>query len=127
MTIEQIHKEHQKKLSAMFEEFGVFFAFSKQQFEQSRKAGVEYVSGFAGMIIPKDNVKLVDQRLEFIHKEMTTLICEHIPMEKYILYELHNHEAFYTGEMDDVLELAKSYYPDCTLDDVYKVYRANNH
>lgn len=31
------------------------------------------------------------------------------------------------GEMDDVLELAKSYYPDCPLDDVYKVYRANNH
>lgn len=79
------------------------------------------------MIIPKDNVKLVDQRLELIHKQITTLMREHIPMEKYILYELHNHEAFYTGEMDDVLELAKSYYPDCTLDDVYKVYRANNH
>lgn len=127
MTIEQIHEEHQKKLSAMFEEFGVFFAFSKQQFEQSRKAGIEYVSGFADMIIPKDNVKLVGQRLKLIHEEVTTLMREHIPMEKYILYELHNHEAFYTGEMDDVLELAKSYYPDCTLDDVYKVYRANNH
>lgn len=38
MTIEQIHEEQQKKLSAMFEEFGVFFAFSKQQFAQSRKA-----------------------------------------------------------------------------------------
>lgn len=127
MTIEQIHEEHQKKLSVMFEEFGVFFAFSKQQFEQSRKEGVEYVRGVADMIIPKDNVKLVGQRLKLIHEEVTSLMREHIPMEKYILYELHNHEAFYTGEMDDVLELAKSYYPDCTLDDVYKVYRANNH
>lgn len=127
MTIEQIHEEHQKKLSAMFGELGVFFAFSKQQFEQSRKEGVEYVRGFAGMIIPKENVKLVEQRLELIHEEVTALMREHIPMEKYILYELHNHEAFYTGETDDVWELAKSYYPDCTLDDVYKVYRENNH
>ncbi|MFS2717030.1 hypothetical protein AAH068_19170 [Bacteroides uniformis] len=127
MTIEQIHEEQQKKLSAMFEEFGVFFAFSKQQFEQSRKEGVEYVSGFAGMIIPKDNVTLVDERLDHIHEEAAALMREHIPMEKYILYELYNHEAFYTGEVDEVLKLARSYYPDCTLDDIYKVYRANNY
>lgn len=127
MTIEQIHKEHQKKLSAMFEEFGVFFAFSKQQFQQSRKEGVEYVRGIADMIIPKDNVKLVSQRLELIYEEVNALMREHIPMEEYILHELHNHKAFYTDEMAKVWELTKSYYPDCTLDDVYKVYQANNH
>lgn len=126
MTIKQIHEEQQKKLSIMFEEFGVFFAFSKQQFEQSRKEGVEYVSGFAGMIIPKANVKLMYERLDRIHEEVTALMREHIPIEEYILYELYNHEAFYTGEVDEVLKLAKSYYPDCTLEDIYKVYQANN-
>lgn len=127
MTIEQIHEERQKKLSTMFEEFGVFFAFSKQQFAQSRKAGVEYVSGFAGMIIPKDNVKFVHERLDRIHGEVAALMREHVPMDKYILYELHNHEAFYTGEVDEILELAKSYYPDCTLEHVLKVFSTNNH
>lgn len=127
MTISEIHDGQQKKISAMFEEFGIFFAFSEQQFEQSRKEGVEYVSGFGGMIIPKENVKLLNGRINRIHEETAARMRKHVPMEEYILYELYNHEAFYTGEVNEVLKLARSYYPDCTLENVYKVYQANNH
>ena len=40
--------------------------------------------------------------------------------EKAILYELDNHEAFYTGEIDDVVDLFKGVY---TREDIRKVYK----
>lgn len=127
MTISEIHEGQQKKLSALFEELGIFFAFSKQQFEKSRKEGVEYASGFGGMIIPKENVKLVKGRLDRIHEETAALMREHIPREEYILYQLYNHEAFYTWEISDALEAVRAYYPECTPEETWKVFQKNKH
>ncbi|MFV0331941.1 MAG: hypothetical protein ACK5KL_19290 [Dysgonomonas sp.] len=121
-TISEIKEAHQNKLSKLFESLGIFFAFSKEQFEQSRKEGVVYADGGYGMIIPKDNVQEYLQRVQELAKEVETEYAENIPLDDYIEYELHNHEAFYTWSTDDAFEAVKQYYPNCTSDDMKRVF-----
>jgi hypothetical protein len=50
---------------------------------------------------------------------------ENIDMKEYILYQLNNHECFYTGDYVEVLELVESIYPTCTMEDIRQVFYAH--
>ncbi|MDH6311055.1 hypothetical protein M2451_003901 [Dysgonomonas sp. PFB1-18] len=122
-TIVQIKEEHQNKLSALFDSLGIFFAFSNEQFEEGRKEGVKYANGGQGMLIPIDNVKEYVRRFSELEKDTEAEFAKHIPMDDYILYELNNHEAFYTWCTDDAYEVVKYRYPNCTPDDMKRVFK----
>ena len=55
--------------TALFDRLGVFFAFSKGQFDEGKKEGVKYCSLGSGMICPKDNAKELIDELDRIVKE----------------------------------------------------------
>lgn len=120
--LDQIKQAHQDKISKLFEEAGVFFAFDKRQFDEKRKEGVTYVQGFGGMLIPKGKEKEVYESLDrFVEEEQAELQSK-VPMDEYIYHELADHECWYTGNFLSVLELVQGYYPQCTAEDIHAVY-----
>ncbi len=125
MTIKEIRKVQSDKMSALFEKLGIFFAFSDEQFEVKRKEGVTYVHYYAGMLIPKENVALWVKESDRVSRETGEMLREHIPMDKYILHEMLDHEVFYTGSPSEILDNVQSCYPECSLEDINKVYREN--
>ncbi|MDR1699565.1 MAG: hypothetical protein LBR68_00015 [Lachnoclostridium sp.] len=122
MTIADIRKEQESRLSNLFKTLGIFFAFSTEQFNSQKKEGVTYVSAGSGMIIPKDKVEDFKKGFSLMNKEINQLYEKFIPMDDYILCELYNHEAFYTGDLEDSFEAIILHYPDCTMEDVERVF-----
>lgn len=121
-TIEDIKKEQEDKLNALFDEYGIFFAFSKAQFEENKKEGVTYADRDYGMIIPLDNVELFNKKFEEHCNETESLIRTHIEMDEYIYRQLADCECFYSGDYLEVFVLVKEIYPACTVEDVKRVY-----
>lgn len=120
----KIEKEAEDKLTKLFEQFGAFFAFSNEQFDKQKKEGVKYVNYGAGLLLPKENVdkftlefnKITDWKIEELKK---------IDPEIMIEYELSNHEAYYTGEIEDAFDSLKQY--GFTIAQVRAVYKKTKH
>lgn len=106
--------------TALFNETGTFFAFSQAQFNDAKKDDVIYVSLGAGMICPKENVEKLKSGLEKIHADGIAQDLAENGKDKVIERELHNHEAFYVGEIDDTCDALKGY--GITRDEVLAVY-----
>lgn len=122
-TIQEIQNEQKDKLSKIFEDLGIFFAFTQTRFNEMKQDGVTYVDGGYGMIIPKDNAQKWKERFDEYSKEGEIEYSTNVPMNEYIKYELNNHECFYTGDYSEALGAVQAYYPDCTIDDVRAVYQ----
>ena len=121
-TIQEIQNANHAKHSQLYDRMGVFFAFGTEQFERQRKEGVEYVAGPCNMVIPKDNAKEFVAEFKKLSKELTKEYRTHIPMDRMIAYQLSNYEAYYSGEIDEAYEMTVCYYPECTMEDVRRVY-----
>ena len=121
-SISELKKEQQDKLSAIFEKYGIFFAFSNEQFNSQKKEGVTYVRGVGGMLIPKENAKDFVDAFSRYSKDCETEYQEHVSMNDYIAYELVNNEAWYTGDISVAFEAVQILYPECTIEDVRRVY-----
>ena len=124
-TIIEIKDEEQNKLSKLFKELGIFFAFSTEQFNSQKKEGVEYVSAEAGMIIPVANVDSFIKKFDKLNEETREQYDLHSTMDEYILFELYNHEAFYACNLQSSFEAIRQEYPECTMEDVGRVYYDN--
>lgn len=121
-TIKEIQKEQIVKLSALFKELGIFFAFSQEQFNEQKKEGVVYVSGDFGMVLPAENVKAYYDRHKKLIDEETEELKANVPMDDYIRYQLANHECFFTGDYEEILEFVQAFYTHCTMEDIRRVY-----
>ena len=107
--------------SACFDKHGVIFAFSKDQFDRAKTEGVRYAIVAPGCLCPTTNV---DAFLSDHETIMTTAIAQDIEengLDQIIFRELRNHEAFYTGSVDDTVE-ALANYPGVSRDKVLEIY-----
>jgi hypothetical protein len=104
---------------------GAFFAFSNSQFDEQKKDGVQYVSGVAGLICPKDTIKNLMTELDNIYTEAIKQDIAENGLENIIKRELNNHEASYTGSTEDT-ERALADYP-VTADDINKIFHNKNY
>lgn len=122
-TIRDLKQELQDKMTKLFDDYGVFFAFSKDQFDKQKKDGVKYLDGGAGMLIPKDIAKEFQDEYNKLYLDFDNKILSDKELKnKYILYQLLNHEAFYTGDYYETFErLGKGY----TIEEVKAVYIQN--
>ena len=98
-----------KAISEAFNKAGAFFAFGQKQFDEKKKDGVVYVNMGAGLICPKDNADQLDKDLEAATKAGIAADLEENGRIAVIKRELYNHEAFYTGEIEDTCEALKPY------------------
>lgn len=128
MTIKNYLQEETNKL---INDCHVFFAFSTAQFKEGidnlREKGVllvgEKVTDIgAGGYIPNKFVDKYIQGHKDIQKEYKKLKKDEKAKNEYILYELHNHEVFYTG---DINTFCSTYMTDIPKEQILSVYKSH--
>jgi len=113
MTLHEIRQAREARLSELFKATGLFFAFSNKQFEENKtplKEGEKYAVFGGGGYFPASNKQKMTDGLEEIEKWHRSEIDAAGLQDEEILYELHNHECFYTGDIEDVVELFEGRY-----------------
>lgn len=115
-------KQAQDAMTATFDRYGAFWAFSNSQFEEKAKADVQYVrmSSLGGVICPKENAKALKGEIFAIFDDAVARDKAARSQEEIILYELRNHEAFYVMDIEDTVAALDGY--GYTEDDVLAVY-----
>lgn len=134
-TYQEIKNNYQKTSDALIDRYKVFFAFSNEQFKEALKKLEEQGEikpedkkiivniGMGGFILKKYLKQYQDESekaYDNYRKEVKELKENKKETEKAILYELSNHEAFYTGRLDEVIEKFDGIY---TAEDIKKVYK----
>jgi hypothetical protein len=106
-TISDIKRKKQDAVNALLTECKVFFAFSNEQFAKNKTPLAEeekYVSIGAGGYIPKGNVEKLTKGLDAIEKDFKEQVnANKATRRAHIVYELANHEAFFTCDITDTL------------------------
>lgn len=126
-NIRDLMIKHANQLSSIYDELGIFYAFSTDQFNKRKVDGVTYLRGASGMLIPKENTEQYTSKMKEHFSNVKKDFQNTIDVNDYIKYELANHEAYYTGDWIDVLPMVQDYYPTVTEEDIYSVYKANVH
>ena len=108
------------KFSQLSKDCGLFWAFSNKQFDENKtplKAGDKYVHIGGGGYLSKSNadklMKGIDELNAWYKREMEK---ENL-VEEEILYEINNHECYYTGDLTDVFDILP--YPKQQIIEVY--------
>jgi hypothetical protein len=105
----------------LYAETGAFFAFNQRQLEEQKKPNVKYISLGHGMICPEEQAqKLVDGITNIIAQGIAQDLAEN-GKTAIITRELHNHEAFYVGDITDTVAALDGY--GFTRADIAAVYR----
>lgn len=127
-TYKEIKDKHSKNYNDIMTEHKVFFAFNNNQFDEGKaKIGItdnkDLCSIGAGGYMPKAKADKMTKLLAIENKRYKKELKEAKELkEQAILYELNNHEAFYTGRLDEVINIFKGLY---TKEDIKKVYLKN--
>lgn len=127
MKLQEIKKLKEEKVSAAIADCGMFFAFSNEQFDKNKtplNEGEKYTSIGGGAYMPSKNVSKWNDEMEDLEKWFQNEIKENKLQDEIILYELYNHEAFYTGDISDTVDALGGVY---TEEEVMAVYRKNYH
>lgn len=122
MNLQDIKKEQHQANSQLFQECGIFWAFSDQQFKEQAKPlqeGDKYVRLLGGGFCPKSNVDKLLNGLEANRKAYKQQIKAHNLRVREIAYELANHECFYTGNWSVVADM----FPDVAPEVIQRIYR----
>ena len=93
----------------LFNDTGTFFAFNKEQVDNSKKEGVEYIPLGMGDCCPKDNIDALIKGLKQIGIEGRKQDLLENGKKKIIHRELSNHEYGYTGDTTQTIEALRGY------------------
>lgn len=108
------------KTSELFDSTGAFFAFSTDQFNESKQEGTVYVNCGHGLVCPKGQEKLLLDGLDSIGEAGIKEDIAENGLNAIIRRELFNYECFYQGDYSDALANLQSY--NVTEEQVSKVY-----
>jgi hypothetical protein len=100
---------HQQGMTAIFNQYGAFFAFSQSQYHSAAIAGVEYAGLGSGLYVPKNHAQTVSDALaENARKAVQQDISEN-GITAIIKRELANHEYGYTWDITDTMSALEDY------------------
>mgnify|MGYP003646561726 FL=1 len=114
----------EKPQTELFKKTGTFFAFSDKQFEEQEVKGKKYSALGSGMYTQKGNEKEVVETLEKIYNKAVNQDLKDNGKDQVILRELLNHEAFYTGEIEDTIHSLEGY-KEISEDDISQIFGKN--
>jgi len=97
-------KNMDARITEICEKYGAFFAFGQKQFDEQSVEGVEYTRISCGLIVPKKDAQICSDALSDASKAHKKYIIENNTPSEIIQHELNNHEAGYTGEIDDTVD-----------------------
>lgn len=115
----------QQPITDLLSRLGVFFAFSKQQYNEQAKQGVEYSHFGGGGFCPIENTQGLNDGLDEIQKNAIALTLKNHSKEDIIYHELANYESWYTSDIEPALDTLKKY--QFTREDVIAVYQKFKH
>ena len=122
-TISAIKNEQQNKLTEIFKQRQMFFAFSNEQFEKNKcalKDGDKYTSFGSGGFLPNSELTAFKKDMQELDQWFKDEIKNNDLRKKLILDELNNHECFYTGDINVVVGILSEKY---SYEEIYKVYK----
>jgi hypothetical protein len=122
MNLQEIKAQREQANTLLYDECGLFFAFSKSQFEESKtplKEGEKYVPIFGGGYVPKFSLEKLLQGLEANEKAYQEAIKANNLKLKEIAHEFANHECFYTGDWSVVADM----FPEVERATIQKLYK----
>ena len=114
----------EKPQTDLFKKTGTIFAFSDKQFEEQEVKGKKYSALGSGMYTQKGNEKEVVETLEKIYNKAVNQDLKDNGKDQVILRELLNHEAFYTGEIEDTIHSLEGY-KEISEDDISQIFGKN--
>ena len=106
------------------DEAGAFFAFSNKQFDEQKKDNTQYLDLGAGLICPENTTNKLMASLENIIKYGIEQDIKENGKQAIIRRELDNHEANYTGEIDDTVNALTDY--NFSIEDIIKEFKKLN-
>jgi hypothetical protein len=133
MKITELKQKKQEMFSTAFSELGVFFAFNSEQFPE----GINNLKE-NGILLDGEKLTSMGSGGYFPSKNYNALMSENKKIEKWykfqlkeikdgkkdlILYELRNHECFYSRDISDVFEILIPL--GITKKEIEKVYNEN--
>jgi len=122
-SLHDLKEERDEKVTELIKKCSMFFAFSNEQFHKNKtplKDGENYVDLGAGCFMPKGNLQTYRDGIAAIEKDFKEQIKENRLRKQNIIYELANHEAWYTGDIEPTLEALGG---DYTREEVYLIFR----
>jgi len=121
--LQELKNEREAKHTELFNQVGLFWAFSDEQFAKNKtplQEGEKYVSIGAGGYLPKSKVDAFSTGMKEISAWYKKEVADNKELRrKEIIYELSNHEAWYTHEIEDTMAALG---PDYTAKEVWKVF-----
>lgn len=121
-NIIEIKKEQSIKIDQLFEEVGLFWAFSNEQFAANKTPladGDKYVSIGAGGYLPKSKMDVFKSGMSSINRWYKETVKANKSRRSLIEYELGNYECYYTNDITEALEALG---PDYTEAEVMEVF-----
>ena len=124
MNLQEIKIKHQAMIDAAMDTHNVFFAFSNKQLEEGiaktpLAEGDKLVRLPHGGFIPKSKLDAFLAALEAASKFKKEALKSQRLRKQNIAYELNNHEAFYTGSIEDTLRTLGEDYTEAEVKEVY--------
>lgn len=95
--------------TALFKKYGVFFAFSVNQYINAAVEGTRYVSAGSGMFCPAGNEKALYKDLKNLYEKGIAQDLAENGKEAIIRRELSNYECQLTGDVTDAYEALEDY------------------
>lgn len=125
-TLHELKSEKESKVSALITDCSMFFAFSNEQFAENKtplQEGEKYVSLGAGAYMPKSKVTVYLDGIKAINKWYKLAVKDNKVRRENIVYELNNHEAFYTFDIESTLNALGEDYTKTEVMQVFNVER----
>ena len=127
MTYGEIKKQRDDDTNKLFTDLGVFWAFSNEQFKEglakcNLQEGEKLVDIGSGGYMPKSNFDKLIAGMKAIKETFAQATKDAKIRTAHILYELNNHECFYTGSIESAMEVLGE---DYTREEVTEVYKKN--
>lgn len=122
MNISELKKQEQDKISVLFNEIGLFWAFSDKQFHENKtplREGEKYIRIDGGGFMPAGNWEAFKKGMKEIREWYDAAIKGDNLRRSHIVYELGNHEAWYTCDIESTLAALG---PDYTAEEVWLVF-----
>jgi len=125
---QEIKQARQDATNKLFTDCQVFWAFSNEQFQEGLaktklQPNEKLVSIGAGGYIPKGNLDALLAGMKTIKDNFRQATKDAKTRQEHILYELNNHEAFYTNSIEDTLDALGEDYTTEEVTTVYKEYK----
>ena len=108
-TVYEVKKEFEKRLTAISNKYGVFYAFSKEQFDKKiNRDLIPYSRLGHGGFIPKVNAKKYIEEENSLWSWKKDYLLNTIGKKELIQYELGNHEA-QLGGIESTVDALEGY------------------